>query len=321
MNLDIQEVEVEGRKGTMSNMPNGLKKIVFEDGDMIMMQMSDDPIVKGGPGSGRHKESEPIKLSSRARSELIAAEADTVDESSKDAKKDLAEQLRSGSSITGAAADYLRSQLAYHIDSLRDRVENGDKTARATLRDFIAMRDGVQKSVLELTSSGTLALSKASIDAAAHEAATSPKNDLDEPTDEQKEAGNYQKGHINVGGIDIAIENPAGSKRKPEWPTLESHYGYINLTQGADGEHIDCFVRPGTDENYNGPVFIIDQVDQDGTFDEHKCLVGWYSKQAAVDAYLVNYTPGWRVGNVTKLDWKVFREWVDEKVHTVPLKN
>jgi hypothetical protein len=33
------------------------------------------------------------------------------------------------------------------------------------------------------------------VDAAAHQAATSPKNDLPQPTDAQKEAGNYQKGH------------------------------------------------------------------------------------------------------------------------------
>ncbi|MEZ5386482.1 MAG: LPD1 domain-containing protein [Prosthecobacter sp.] len=65
------------------------------------------------------------------------------------------------------------------------------------------------------------------IDDAAHEAATSPRNDLPEPTPAQKEAGNYAKGHVRIGGHDISIENPAGSKRRPEWPALKDHYGYI----------------------------------------------------------------------------------------------
>jgi len=33
------------------------------------------------------------------------------------------------------------------------------------------------------------------------------------PTEGQKEAGNYKKGHIKYDGMDITIENPAGSTR------------------------------------------------------------------------------------------------------------
>ncbi|MEW8052020.1 MAG: hypothetical protein AB2809_16785, partial [Candidatus Thiodiazotropha sp.] len=40
--------------------------------------------------------------------------------------------------------------------------------------------------------------SKEQIDEAASEAATSPKNDLPEPTDAQKESGVYKKGHISL---------------------------------------------------------------------------------------------------------------------------
>jgi hypothetical protein len=168
---------------------------------------------------------------------------------------------------------------------------------------------------------GDLRFEKVAIDTGAHEAATSTRNDLPEPSGWQKENGVYRKGHINVGGVDIAIENPAGSRRKPGWPILKSHYGFVKRTSGADGEEIDCFVRPGTDENYNGPVYIIDQVNEDGSFDEQKIMIGWKSKQKAVAAYLANYKPGWKLGDVTKVDWKTFKDWVDEKVHLNPVAN
>jgi len=55
-----------------------------------------------------------------------------------------------------------------------------------------------------------------------------------EPTDPQKEAGNYKKGHIKISGLDISIENPEGSTRRgvnragESWEqTMQSHYGYI----------------------------------------------------------------------------------------------
>lgn len=165
-------------------------------------------------------------------------------------------------------------------------------------------------------------LAKAAIDTAAHEAAASTRNDLKPPTRAQSSAGNYKKGHITVGGIDIAIENPAGSRRRPEWPVLKAHYGYIKRTMGADEDQIDVFVRPGTDEDYSGPVYVIDQLNQkDGSFDEHKTLIGWRSKQSALACYLSAYQPGWKVGPVTKLNWSMFVDWVRNGDGTEPVKN
>jgi Inorganic Pyrophosphatase len=160
---------------------------------------------------------------------------------------------------------------------------------------------------------------KASIDRAAHGAATSLRNDLAEPTARQKHAGNYPKGHLTIGGLSVSIENPAGSKRRPEWPTLRSHYGYIRLTRGADGEQVDCFVRVGTDESWSGPVFVVDQVKLDGSFDEHKVMIGWRSRQKAIAAYLVNFTLGWQLGEVTRLDWADFKAWVETGWQTEPV--
>lgn len=155
------------------------------------------------------------------------------------------------------------------------------------------------------------------IDAAAHEAATSPKNYLDEPTEAQKEAGNYAKGHVRVGGHDISIENPAGSRRNPAWPVLRDHYGYLKGTVGADGDHVDVFVKPGTPEDYDGPVHVVTQnhvktVDEEvpeagrsarvplgkrlentGKFDELKVMLGYPTAAEAKEAYLRNFEKGW----------------------------
>jgi N12 class adenine-specific DNA methylase len=157
------------------------------------------------------------------------------------------------------------------------------------------------------------------IDAAAHEAATSPVNDLPEPTEGQIEAGNYKKGHARVGGLDISIENPAGSKRRPEWPTLKSHYGYIRRTEGADGEHIDVFVKEGTPEDYSGAVFVVDQVNKDGSFDEHKVLLGFDSREAAIAGYRENFTKDWKVGPVREFQSVAeFRDWLKDGDTTKP---
>ena len=159
-------------------------------------------------------------------------------------------------------------------------------------------------------------LYKMAIDAAAHEAATSPLNSRKEPSDRMKSAGNYRKGHITIGGLDIAIENPAGSRRRPQWPVLTMHYGYIKNSMSWDGEQLDVFVKPQTDDNYSGPVFVIAQTKADGSFDEFKAVIGFSSKKKAVAAYLENYTPGWKLGDVMMFTWEEFKQWVAKESAT-----
>jgi len=150
------------------------------------------------------------------------------------------------------------------------------------------------------------------VDDAAHIAATSPENDLLQPTAAQKEAGNYQKGHIQVMGLDIAIENPQGSRRRPEWPELNDHYGYFNRTEGKDGEQIDVFVKPGIAEDWQGNVYVIDQINPEtGKFDEHKVMLGYGSQGAARVMYKRNYTKGWQgLGAITEMTQEQFKEWL-----------
>lgn len=134
------------------------------------------------------------------------------------------------------------------------------------------------------------------------------------PTEAQKEAGNYKKGHIKVDGFDITIENPRGSERsgvdadgKPWSVTMNNTYGYIRGTEGIDGDHIDVFLG-----NSGSGVYVIDQVDEDGSFDEHKVMYGFDSMDEAKEAYLSNYSPGWKgLGNITGVSKEVFKDWID----------
>lgn len=149
------------------------------------------------------------------------------------------------------------------------------------------------------------------VDAAAHEAATSPQNALPEPTEAQKKAGNYPKGHVTIAGLEISIENPAGSRRRPEWPVLKQHYGYFKGTVGFDKDHLDVFVKPGTPEDFAGTVFVVNQLKADGKFDEHKVMLGFDDADAARAGYLENYTAGWekRVKSVVPMPLEAFKAW------------
>lgn len=136
------------------------------------------------------------------------------------------------------------------------------------------------------------------------------------PTDAQKEAGNYKKGHITVDGYEISIENPKGSIRSGkdasgnEWSvTMNNDYGYIRMTEGVDGDHIDVFL---SDNPTQGNVFVVDQIKKDGSFDEHKVMYGFPDAEAARIAYLANYSPGWKgLGKLTEVSRDEFKKWVN----------
>lgn len=164
---------------------------------------------------------------------------------------------------------------------------------------------------LDNASSFALSGHPASVDVAAHEAATSPNNSAPAPTEAQREAGNYKKGHARIGGLDISIEHPEGVARRAFWPKLKAHYGYIRGTEGRDGDHVDVFVKPGTPDDYNGPVFIVDQQKKEGGFDEHKTMLGYADEASARAAYLAAYPKGWKgLGGVTQMDMPAFKTWL-----------
>ena len=137
-----------------------------------------------------------------------------------------------------------------------------------------------------------------------------------EPTPAQRDAGNYKKGHVKIDGYDISIENPKGSVRRgtahdgTEWETrMNNTYGYIRGTEGVDGDHIDVFL---SDNPESGNVYVIDQRNADGSFDEHKVMYGFNSADEARAAYLSNYEEGWQgLGAITEVSKDEFKKWVN----------
>ena len=143
------------------------------------------------------------------------------------------------------------------------------------------------------------------------------------PSEAQKEAGNYQKDHIKIDGLNITIENPHGSTRKgtdksgKQWEsTMSGHYGYFKRTEGKDGDQVDVIVNPGTETSPK--VFVVDQVDpKSGKFDEHKVIMGTSSEREARDLYLSNYEEGWQgLGAITEMNQPVFKEWLKDGERT-----
>ena len=142
-----------------------------------------------------------------------------------------------------------------------------------------------------------------------------------QPTEGQKVAGNYKKGHVQVGAFDVTIENPKGSKRSgtdadgKKWETTMTHtYGYIKGTEGVDGDHIDVFLSSDIDGWDGRRVYVVDQYNPDGTFDEHKVMLGFNDRDEAFEAYLSNYEAGWEKGrrlDVGEVDIREFEKWVD----------
>ena len=136
------------------------------------------------------------------------------------------------------------------------------------------------------------------------------------PSKAQQEAGNYKKGHVNVQGFDISIENPKGSTRSgvdesgKKWSiTMQNDYGYFKRSEGKDGDPIDVFIGNNPE---SGKIFVVDQVNPEtGVFDESKVMLGFNNEEDARKAYLSNYEDGWQgLGSITETDANYFKEWL-----------
>lgn len=141
------------------------------------------------------------------------------------------------------------------------------------------------------------------------------------PSEAQKKAGNYKKGHLSFGGYDFTVETPKGTTRsgkdeqgKPWSVTMHDTYGYILGKIGVDGDHIDMFINDVADlDSFDGNVYVVDQVNPEtGEFDEHKVMYGYPSEEAATEAYLANYSKGWKgLGKVTAVTKATFDKWLE----------
>ena len=147
------------------------------------------------------------------------------------------------------------------------------------------------------------------------------------PTEKQKEAGNYKKGHIKVAGFDVTIENAKGSKRSgtskdgEKWEVkMPAHYGYIRKTEGADGEQVDIYVGGNLKSNM---VFVVDQQDADTKeFDEHKVMLGYGDQASAQKAYEAGFSDNRgaeRIQEITAIPIRNFKEWLNKEDTTKPV--
>ena len=148
------------------------------------------------------------------------------------------------------------------------------------------------------------------------------------PTEGQKEAGNYKMGHVQWNGLDITIETAKGAMRKgkdsdgEEWSVkMPAHYGYVKRTEGADGDHVDVYMG---DNPESDTVVVVDQVDAESrAFDEHKVMLGFANRKTALDFYVQGFSDGKgadRIGGHKVMTVAEFKDWLENGDQTKPVR-
>lgn len=124
---------------------------------------------------------------------------------------------------------------------------------------------------------------------------------------------------INFQGLSVTIEWPKGSTRtgvdkdgKDWYRKMHADYGYVQDTRAkGDGEDLDVYIGP----NKEAPTaYVIDQLKDDGSFDEPKVMLGFDSLEEARDNYLEHYPEGWEntnLGDITPVTVERLAEMVD----------
>lgn len=198
--------------------------------------------------------------------------------------------------------------------SIKTTVPNKEKLLtekRDTLKEAVAEAEKILQELKEKPKTTFDSVAQfTSFDHDAHQAATSPYNRTLMPSQEDLLDGNYSKGKMSISGLDISIENPTDSIRKgkdrngEQWQIkMKHHYGFFDGTEGADGDEVDVFVKNNlaTTPDF---IYVINQVDLNGDFDEHKVVIGAESEDEAKEIYHSNYKDGWDgLGSIEKLSF------------------
>ena len=212
------------------------------------------------------------------------------------------EQAQQGSEPAGSASNHSNGSIGKVTQSSQTKETKEDKFSPTPRKDGESITDYAERVAEEHQAQRTRKEEEAKVDT--------------NPTDAQKEAGNYKKGHVKVDGLNITIEQPKGSIRRgtdangKQWESeMHNTYGYIRGTESVDGDHIDIFL---SDNPTEGNVFVVDQVNKDGSFDEHKVMYGFSDMESAKRAYLSNYEEGWQgLGSITEVKKEDFKKWID----------
>lgn len=119
-------------------------------------------------------------------------------------------------------------------------------------------------------------------------------------------------------GIPIVIEWPKGSVRTgtnkdgEHWERkMLADYGKVPGTSArGDNEELDVYIGP----DHDAPdAWVVEQLKDDGSFDEYKVMLGFDSLEEAREMYLKHYPAGWEdhVGDITRLPVKDLWVMVD----------
>lgn len=148
-----------------------------------------------------------------------------------------------------------------------------------------------------------------------------------QPTEAQIKANNYPKPSMDILGIPVQIETPAGKIRRGkdakgrEWSIkMKNHYGQIPGTKDKDGDPVDITLGPRATEPQL-PIYVIDQlVPETGVFDEHKVIMGAATRDNALNIYYAGFEDKViakaHVGLVVKFDRDQFMEFIEDPVQT-----
>lgn len=256
-------------------------------------------------------DAEDSVLSDEAKAEVLQKVEEEVVNRLKEKGVDVSDRMQDSTEnpYSGRTDEELDSIIKYYEDRLRiqpqhDQAQFWKRNLEELLEEKSSRKSKVQDdgNAIEM------------VNKAIEEAEKETETDL---TPEQKESGDYKKGNVKIQDFDIAIENPKGSVRSgvdkdgKEWSQeMHNTYGYFEGTKGKDSDDVDCFIGPNP---LSEDIFVIDQLDKDGNFDEHKVMFGFDSSEEAREAYLSNYEEGWTgLGDITKVNVEDFRKWVQK---------
>lgn len=256
-------------------------------------------------------DAEESVLSDEAKAEVLQKVEEEVVNRLKEKGVDVSDRMQDSAEnpYSGRTDEELDSIIKYYEDRLRIQPQHDQ--AQFWKRNLEELREEKSSRKGKVQDDGnTIEMVNKAIEEAEKETETNL-------TPEQKESGDYKKGHVKIQDFDIAIENPKGSVRSgvdkdgKEWSQeMHNTYGYFEGTKGKDSDDVDCFIGPNP---LSEDIFVIDQLDKDGNFDEHKVMFGFDSSEEAREAYLSNYEEGWTgLGDITKVNVEDFRKWVQK---------
>lgn len=256
-------------------------------------------------------DAEDSVLSDEAKAEVLQKVEEEVVNRLKEKGVDVSDRMQDSTEnpYSGRTDEELDSIIKYYEDRLRIQPQHDQ--AQFWKRNLEELREEKSSRKSKVQDDGNAI---EMVNKAIEEAEKETETDL---TPEQKESGDYKKGHVKIQDFDIAIENPKGSVRSgvdkdgKEWSQeMHNTYGYFEGTKGKDSDDVDCFIGPNP---LSEDIFVIDQLDKDGNFDEHKVMFGFDSSEEAREAYLSNYEEGWTgLGDITKVNVEDFRKWVQK---------